>query len=227
MLFRSDPKVIKQYGVQTPAALQQQQADTNTAKAQQGLLEQSMGQTAFIQKNPVTGQLESTNPLFNQAVARIQEAQKLPEQFGQATQAYNQAISGLGSLANYTPQQVQAAQAAAAQANRGDIRDVQAQMAQVERMQGGPNVRAIKSKAAQMAGPSSWTEQGTAAQYMSPYMQNVVDIQKREANRDFAKQMAMLDARAAQAGAYGGSRQAIERSEARRAQAQQIGRAHV
>ena len=30
-----------------------------------------------------------------------------------------------------------------------------------------------------------WTDPGTAGQYMDPYMQNVVDAQKREATRDF------------------------------------------
>jgi len=53
--------------------------------------------------------------------------------------------------------------------------------------------------------------------YMSPYMQNVVDYQKSEAIRDFAKQTPMLQAQAAGQGAYGGSRQAIVQSEANRA----------
>ena len=53
--------------------------------------------------------------------------------------------------------------------------------------------------------------------YMSPYMKNVVDYQKSEAIRDFAKQTPMLQAQAAGQGAYGGSRQAIVQSEANRA----------
>lgn len=169
--------------------------------------------TAFL--DPTTGQ-----NMLPDAQLAFQQARNLglPPQLAQATDAYNQAIAGLQGMTNYTPQQVEAAKIA-----RGDIRDVNAQQAQVERMQGGPNVKAVKARAEQMTGPASWTEQGTAAQYMSPYMQNVVDIQKREASRDFAKQMAKLDAQAAQAGAYGGSRQAIERSEARRNQAQRLG----
>jgi len=184
--------------------------------------------TAFL--DPNTGQ----NMLADAQLA-YQKARELgtPEQIGQATQAYNQAIAGLGGLANYSPEKVQAASAQAAQANRGDIRDIQAQQAQVERMQAAmmqapteANVRdyeAAQAQLNQMQGPKSWTDQGTAAQYMSPYMQNVVDIQKREANRDFAKQMARLDAQAAGQGAFGGSRNALERSEARRAQAQRLG----
>jgi hypothetical protein len=53
--------------------------------------------------------------------------------------------------------------------------------------------------------------------YMSPYMQNVVDYQKSQAIRDFAKQTPALQAQAVGQGAYGGSRQAIVQSEANRA----------
>ena len=45
--------------------------------------------------------------------------------------------------------------------------------------------------------------------YMDPYMQGVVDIQKREAIRDFDRGQAGRDADAIQAGAFGGSRQAV------------------
>ncbi len=53
-------------------------------------------------------------------------------------------------------------------------------------------------------------------------MQNVVDIQKRESNRDYAKQLQELNKQATAAGAFGGSRQAIERSEAARNQATKL-----
>jgi hypothetical protein len=59
--------------------------------------------------------------------------------------------------------------------------------------------------------------------YMSPYMQNVVDVQKQEAMRDYAKQIPGLQAQAARAGAFGGSRQAIEAAEARRNLGTQLG----
>lgn len=52
--------------------------------------------------------------------------------------------------------------------------------------------------------------------YMSPYMQNVVDYQKQQAVRDFAKQTPALKAQAVGQGAYGGSRQAIVQAEANR-----------
>jgi hypothetical protein len=53
-------------------------------------------------------------------------------------------------------------------------------------------------------------------QYMSPYMQNVVDTQKQSALRDYQIAEPMRAKQAVSAGAFGGSRQAIERSEAQR-----------
>lgn len=74
---------------------------------------------------------------------------------------------------------------------------------------------------AAMAGlpPESWTAAGTAEKYMSPYMQNVINIQKDEANRDYAQQLQKLGASAAGQGAFGGSRHAILEAEAERNQA--------
>ena len=59
--------------------------------------------------------------------------------------------------------------------------------------------------------------------FMSPYMQNVVDVQKQEATRDFLKQMPAMQAQAVRQGAFGGSRQAIEAAEARRNLNTQLG----
>lgn len=59
--------------------------------------------------------------------------------------------------------------------------------------------------------------------FMSPYMQNVVDTQKAEAFRDYEKGLTGLNARATGAGAFGGSRQAIERAEAGRNLGTQLG----
>jgi hypothetical protein len=52
--------------------------------------------------------------------------------------------------------------------------------------------------------------------YMSPYMQNVVDIEKREAARQADILRQQNQARAAQQGAFGGSRQAIVEAELQR-----------
>jgi hypothetical protein len=69
----------------------------------------------------------------------------------------------------------------------------------------------------------SLTGQGTASQYMSPYMQNVVDIQQREAQRQADIAATARGQKYARAGAFGGARQAIENAEAARNLAMQKG----
>ena len=101
------------------------------------------------------------------------------------------------------------------------------QMGPAERV-GSQNVYAQGINAAQM-GPAerintqSFAQPGSAEAYMSPYMQNVVDIQKREAQRQSGIQGTQQQAQAAQAGAFGGSRDAIMRAERERNLSQQMG----
>jgi hypothetical protein len=68
-----------------------------------------------------------------------------------------------------------------------------------------------------------FNQPGAAASYMSPYMQNVVDIGKREAARQDAIAGGQRAAQAVGAGAFGGSRQAIMEAEANRNLMQQMG----
>jgi hypothetical protein len=53
-------------------------------------------------------------------------------------------------------------------------------------------------------------DSGAAAQYMSPYMQQVVDVQKERAILDAQRQGAGRAAQAVQQGAFGGSRAAVQ-----------------
>lgn len=69
----------------------------------------------------------------------------------------------------------------------------------------------------------SFLGKGTAASYMNPYMQNVVDIQKREAQRLSDIAGTQQQAQAVQSGAFGGSRDAIMRAERERNLATQLG----
>ena len=62
-----------------------------------------------------------------------------------------------------------------------------------------------------------------AGQYMDPYMQNVVDIQQREAQRTADIARTQSNANAVKSGAFGGSRQAIVDAEAARNLATQKG----
>jgi len=110
-----------------------------------------------------------------------------PGQFGTATGLAGQAgLAALGA-GRYAPGQF-------------DAPRTSAQQLQQYQMQGP---QAIQS------GVGSFTGAGTAQQFMSPYMQNVVDIQKREAIRDAEKGQLDQNLGAARLGTYGGSRQAL------------------
>jgi len=61
--------------------------------------------------------------------------------------------------------------------------------------------------------PSSFTAPGTAQQYMNPYLQAALEPQLAEAQRQSNIQRVAQAGRLGQAGAYGGSRQAIMESE--------------
>jgi hypothetical protein len=74
--------------------------------------------------------------------------------------------------------------------------------------------QAMQGAANMSAGPEAFS-QGISG-YMSPYMQNVVDIGKREATRQSGIQGTQQQAQATQAGAFGGSRDAIMRAERER-----------
>lgn len=76
---------------------------------------------------------------------------------------------------------------------------------------------------AERVSTQSFRQPGTAQAYMDPYMQNVVDIQQREAQRTADIARTQRGAQAVGAGAFGGSRQAIMEAEAARNLAQQKG----
>jgi hypothetical protein len=71
-------------------------------------------------------------------------------------------------------------------------------------------------------GGQRW-DQSQADHYMSPYMQSVVDVQKREMQRDFDKQVPVMDAAAQRASAFGGDRHGIIQAEAQRNLGQRLG----
>jgi hypothetical protein len=86
-----------------------------------------------------------------------------------------------------------------------------------------PQLQALSMQAAKDVGTQSLTQPGTVDQYMSPYMQKVVGIQQREAQRNADIAKTQTNAQAVKAGAFGGSRQAIMNAEAARNLATQKG----
>ena len=163
--------------------------------------------------DPTTGQ--STLPDF---LAIQQKARELgnPDQYAQGTDAYNQALAATQALQAYSPENIAAQQADVA-TMQGAAPTSADQLTQYQ-MQGPSAVNAPTAAASQMQGPASWLTPGTAAAYMDPYAQNVIDQEKAQSNRDYQQQLNQLNAQSVQAGAFGGSRQAIQQSEAARNQ---------
>lgn len=81
------------------------------------------------------------------------------------------------------------------------------------------DIGAAMGTAASRAG-DMYAQQATSpeamAQYMSPYMQNVVDYQKQQAVRDYQIQAPQMAARAVGSGAFGGNRLTLQQAEANR-----------
>jgi hypothetical protein len=190
---------------------------------------ESLGKAAALTNAPYQTyggeRVAQFSPLQQQAFTRAGQ-QQVAGQIGQAT-----GIAGLASqraleAGNYQPgafntmmasgpnlQQYQMGPAMGVNAQQVSSRDIQA-------AQTGFNPQLQQF---QMEGPGSFTQPGTASQYMSPYMDAVVQQQMESAQRQADIAGTQRGAQAVRAGAFGGSRQAIESAEAARALASQKG----
>lgn len=74
-----------------------------------------------------------------------------------------------------------------------------------------------------LGGLPSMLTPGQMEQYMSPYMQDVLDVQKRQAVTDAQKAQLGQNLAAARQGTYGGARQLLAQTERERALGQQLG----
>ena len=129
------------------------------------------------------------------------------------------------------PANVQGSQAQAAQLGASpEINAAQFQgpgavgydQAQAERVN-APQLRDLSMQAAGNVDTQSFNQPGSASQYMSPYMQNVVDIQQREAQRQADIAGTQRAGQAVKSGAFGGSRAGLMEAEAARNLATQKG----
>ena len=96
----------------------------------------------------------------------------------------------------------------------------QYQMGPAERVT-APELRDISMQAAGPVGAGqvttdSWLRPGNAAAYMDPYMQAVVDTQKKRATQDYQAGLEDIRSSAAKSGAFGGTRQAVAEGTSRR-----------
>jgi hypothetical protein len=157
-----------------------------------------------------------------------------PEQFGQATDLMGRAAQRSMQAGQYTPTQFNTQQVFAPElqqfqmAGVGDVRSsrinapklTQYQMGDVEDVRGS-QIKASMIDAARMAGPAQFGR-AQAKQYMSPYMQSVVDVQKRKALED-AQQTQLAAGLGAGQGTRGGARQLLATTQREKALGLQMG----
>lgn len=156
-------------------------------------------------------------PQQQQVQQNIQGMQS-PGQFGAATTLATAA--GLGSLqaGQYAPGQFGALGVQAP----GPARDVQSGTYNAPQMQAAQTGYAPQLQTYQMQGPQSFGGQ-QAQQYMSPFIQQALEPQMREAIRGAKQGQLAQDLGAARMGTYGGSRQLLATTERERNLGQQLG----
>jgi len=171
------------------------------------------GQAAYqAQYSPViqaglmgAGSIAGLSP-FQTAVGQQLGSMSLPGQYQLATQAGQQAAAGFQGLQNVQAPSVSAD--ALTKYQLGSAPTVSARDLTTYQLGSAPTVSAQDLTQYQMTGPSAFTSD-IAKQYMSPYMQAVVDRQQQAAI--IAAQQAQLgqNLAAARQGTYGGGRQAV------------------
>lgn len=175
---------------------------SNIGAAQQPYYNAAMQGAATLLTTPTERYVNAQGEPIGRIANFTEQQQKLqnevagmqtPGQFGTATGLAE--LAGLGALSagQYNPTQFN-----------------------VERVQ-NPNLNMYQMGPAQQFG----NEQ--AQQYMSPYFQNVLDIQKREAQKDAQKSQLMQNLGASRQGTYGGSRQLLAGLTRERDLGQQMG----
>ena len=177
-------------------------------KAYGGTYDESGKQTSYDPSKGIAG-FQPMQTTAQQGVANMQ----VPGEYGQASGATQQAMQNLQN-ANY-----QGGNFNNQFRSPGQYQPGQFSMAEVQ----APDLQNFQMDPAERVGTQSFAQPGSAEAYMSPYMQNVVDIQKREAQRQSGIQGTQQQAQATQSGAFGGSRDAIMRAERERNLGQQMG----
>lgn len=143
-----------------------------------------------------------------------------PSQLGAGTTAAQQGIAGLQGLTGFQPQSVSAPSLTQFQMGPADV--VYGQQYGAPLMVTAQTGYQPQLTAFQMGAPDRFGGM-QAEQYMSPFMQSVVDVQKREAVRDAQKAQLAQNLGAARQGTYGGARQLLATTERERALGQQLG----
>jgi hypothetical protein len=161
-----------------------------------------------IKQNPYVSyggqRVAGFNPMQQQAQQNMANMQVSPE-MGAAS-----GLTGLAAQQAMRYQNYQPAQSAdffqSPQMREMGVSYLGTQAPQLEQYQMGPAERVRSQNFGQRA----------ASDYMSPYMSNVIESQKRGAVQDYARQFPQLGAAATRVGGLGGTRSALVQSEAQR-----------
>jgi hypothetical protein len=204
---------------------------TNIPEYAQEPFKQLVGKAEAVANQPYqnyTGaRAAQFTPMQLQAFQSAQNQQVAPQLGAASNIAQAAAMQGLGQ--QYNPSQFSAQQISPGQIG---YQGVNAGNFGFERVGAGPQVQADRISGGQIGfdrvgaervGTQGFTAPGAAEAYMSPYMQSVIDVQQREAQRQGDISRTQRGAQAVGAGAFGGSRQAIMDAEAARNLAQQKG----
>jgi hypothetical protein len=205
-----------------------------------GTYDDKGNQTSYDASKAIAG----FQPMQTEAQKGIAGLQ-MPGEFGQAsgiTQAAAQNAMNMGYQGEYarnqfrSPEQYRNAQFNMQQVQNPDLQNYQMQGPADVQSQGynaatmgaaqtgyNPQLQTFQMGPAERVETQSFAQPGSADAFMSPYMQNVVGIQQREAQRQADIAGTQRGAAAVKSGAFGGSRQAIMEAEAARNLAQQKG----
>lgn len=180
-----------------PPAQPTETVQTTIPEYAQPYMERLLGKTEALTESPYQiyeGQRLSAPSAQQEDARREAAGLSAPGQFGVGT-----GLIGAGGLQSLGAGQYQTGQFTTPMTQAQQLQQFQAQ---------GP--------AGVQSGLGSFTGQGTAQQFMSPYMQQVVDAQKKSALRE--AQMAQMQANLAapRQGTYGGARQALGQAERER-----------
>jgi len=182
------------------------------------LQNQAFTNVAGMTTNAGTGNaMNQTQDAYNRSAnAGAYNAQNFGNQYGSGPQFQNM---GLGYLAANAPQLNQYQMGQANQVSGTNVNNQNINAAQSGYR---PELNQYQMGPASQVSSQNFGQQ-SVQDYMSPYQQNVTDFQKDEAVRDYSRAVPGMGARAAGAGAFGGTRQALVAAEGRRNLQTQLG----
>jgi hypothetical protein len=167
------------------------------------------------------GRIDGLSPQEQLAGQQI-AAMKQPGQFAQGQAAYQQGLGSLGSAQNAYSNIGNVNAQGLKQYQMAGPKSVSAPNINYYQAQSPNDIAAQNLQMYQMGGPQQFTGENVG-QYMSPYIQQVMDVQKQEALRDFGKGLSSQNLGAARQGTYGGARNILANTEAQRNLQTQLG----